>query len=83
MNHDTKDSVINYLEKSYEIIQRLTETNKILLAKNRELLATNIFYQSKIKLLQRQNKELKRAIKVKPQEIEQTTNQSETEFEIL
>lgn len=76
MDQKTKDSVVSYLEKSYSTIQRLTETNEILITKNRELLAKNIFYQSKIKLLKDENKELKKKLDTK-------SRNTENEFEIL
>ena len=75
MDQKTKESVMSYLEKSYSIIQRQTETNKILADKNKELLAKNIFYQSKIKLLKEENRELKKKLDAK--------SNTETEFEIL
>lgn len=75
MDQKTKESVMSYLEKSYNIIQRQTETNKILADKNKELLAKNIFYQSKIKLLKEENRELKKKLEAK--------SNMETEFEIL
>ena len=75
MDQKTKETVMSYLEKSYSIIQRQTETNKILADKNKELLAKNIFYQSKIKLLKEENRELKKKLDAK--------SNTETEFEIL
>ena len=75
MDQKTKETVVSYLEKSYDIIQRLTETNKILNSKNRELLAKNMFYKSKIKLLKDENKELKKKL--------DTKLNTENEFEIL
>jgi hypothetical protein len=75
MDQKTKESVMSYLEKSYDIIQRQTETNKILADKNKELLAKNIFYQTKIKLLVEENRELKKKLDAK--------SNMETEFEIL
>lgn len=75
MDQKTKESVMSYLEKSYNIIQRQTETNKILADKNKELLAKNIFYQTKIKLLKEENRELKKKLEAK--------SNMETEFEIL
>lgn len=72
MDQKTKESVMSYLEKSYNIIQRQTETNKILADKNKELLAKNIFYQTKIKILEEENRELKKKL-----------SNTETEFEIL
>ena len=75
MDQKTKESVMSYLEKSYNIIQRQTETNKILADKNKELLAKNIFYQTKIKLLKEENRELKKKLEAK--------SNIETEFEFL
>ena len=75
MDQKTKESVMSYLEKSYNIIQRQTETNKILADKNKELLAKNIFYQNKIKLLKEENRELKKKLEAK--------SNTETEFEFL
>ena len=75
MDQKTKESVMSYLEKSYNIIQRQTETNKILADKNKELLAKNIFYQTKIKLLKEENRELKKKLEAK--------SNTETEFEFL
>ena len=75
MDQKTKETFVSYLEKSYDIIQRLTETNKILNSKNRELLAKNIFYQTKIKLLKEENRELKKKLEAK--------SNMENEFEIL
>ena len=85
MNQETQKSVVTYLEKSYSIIQRLTETNRILNSKNKELLAKNIFYQSKIKLLQQQNKEMKKQLNLfcKKKENNNELKDTENEFEIL
>lgn len=85
MNQETQESVVTYLEKSYSIIQRLTETNRILNSKNKELLAKNIFYQSKIKLLQQQNKEMKKQLNLfcKKKESNNELKDTENEFEIL
>jgi hypothetical protein len=79
MDQKTKDSVMSYLEKSYNIIQRQTQTNKILADKNRELLAKNIFYQTKIKILKDKNKELKKKL----ESINTSKSNTENEFEIL
>ena len=78
MDQKTKESVMSYLEKSYNIIERQTETNKILMNKNRELLAKNIFYQNKIKVLKDENKELKIQLKKLS-----NTKITENDFEIL
>lgn len=67
MDQKTKESVMTYLEKSYNIIQRQTETNQILMNKNRELLV-------KIKVLRDENKELKMQLK---------KLSTENDFEIL
>ena len=79
MDQNTKESIVSYLEKSYSIIQRLTETNEILMIKNRELLAKNIFYQSKLKLIKNENKELKQKLIVALDQ----NSKVENEFEIL
>jgi len=55
----TKEKVIEYLEKSYTKIQRLTETNKIITIKNKELFAKIIVLQSEIKRLEKENRLLK------------------------
>lgn len=55
----TKEKVIEYLEKSYTMIQRLTETNKIITIKNKELFAKIIVLQSEIKRLEKENRLLK------------------------
>ena len=79
MDQNTKDSIVSYLEKSYTTIQRLTETNEILMAKNRELFAKNLFYQYKIKLIKDENKKLKQKLEIA---LSQNSN-TENEFEIL
>jgi len=56
---NTKEKVIEYLEKSYTMIQRLTETNKIITIKNKELFAKIIVLQSEIKRLEKENRLLK------------------------
>ena len=81
MNQKTKESVVSYLEKSYKTIQRLTETNEILINKNRELLAKNIFYKTKVKLLKDENKELKKINTALVQNSK--INNTDNEFEIL
>jgi hypothetical protein len=81
MSIETQDQIIKYLEKSYTIIQRLTDTNKIITLKNKELFTKNIIYQIKIKLLEEENKKLKENyIERKYLEIEL---QNQDEFEIL
>lgn len=45
---NTKEKFLEYLEKSYTMIQRLTETNKIITVKNKELFAKNLFYILKL-----------------------------------
>jgi hypothetical protein len=81
MSIETQDQIIKYLEKSYTIIQRLTDTNKIITLKNKELFTKNIIYQTKIKLLEEENKKLKENyIERKYLEIEL---QNQDEFEIL
>ena len=82
MDQNTKDSIVSYLEKSYKTIQRLTETNEILMAKNRELFAKNLFYQSKIKLIKDENNELKQKLEVALSQNSKNIN-TENEFEIL
>ncbi len=82
MDQNTKDSIVSYLEKSYKTIQRLTETNEILMAKNRELFAKNLFYQYKIKLIKNENKELKQKLEIALYQNSKNIN-TENEFEIL
>ena len=78
MDQKTKESVVSYLEKSYSTIQRLTETNEILITKNRELLAKTIFYKTKLKLLKKENKELKQKLNTSI-----LKSNTDNEFEIL
>lgn len=70
----TQMSIVEYLEKSYTMIQRLTETNKIIALKNKELFAKIIGMQYEIKRLSNENRILKEKL-IKKREIE--------EFEIV
>jgi hypothetical protein len=62
IERNDKKQIIKYLEKSYDIIQRLTETNKIITIKNRELFTKNAILESKIKLVEEENKRIKQTI---------------------
>ena len=69
---NTKEKFLEYLEKSYTMIQRLTETNKIITVKNKELFAKNMFLHSEIKRLEKENRLLKNK-----------SNLSQDDFEIV
>ena len=75
------ENIIKYLEKSYIMIQRLTETNKIITIKNKELFTKNIVFQDKIKLLEeeiRMIKEKNKSMKYINSEV-----QNQDDFEII
>jgi|LakMenE18May11ns_1017337.scaffolds.fasta_scaffold00302_5 hypothetical protein len=75
------ENIIKYLEKSYIMIQRLTETNKIITIKNKELFTKNIIFQDKIKLLEeeiRMIKEKNKSMKYINSEV-----QNQDDFEII
>lgn len=69
MDNNDREQIILYLEKSYSIIQRLTETNKILVAKNKELFIKNIKLQVKIKRM--------------IEHVERSNQKHDDEFEII
>lgn len=54
-NHlETNEKIVEYLEKSYKIIQRLTETNRLINIKNKELMKKVIYLQTQIQLLEKE-----------------------------
>lgn len=55
LDNITRERIFEYLKKSYKIIQRLTETNRILTLKNKELFKRNLILESKIQELEKQS----------------------------
>jgi len=54
LQNTTNEKIVEYLEKSYKIIQRLTETNRLINIKNKELMKKVIYLQTQIQLLEKQ-----------------------------
>ena len=69
------DKIFEYLQKSYAIIERLNETNKIIILKNKELFTKNIILLTKIKKLEEENKLIKQNYK--------NTEKNNEDFELV
>lgn len=78
---DDREKIVLYLQKSHSIIERLTETNKIITAKNKELFLKNIYLQYKNKLILIENQKLKENYIPEKYRINHIDNQDD--FEIV